>query len=161
MTLPCKTICIVFFYLLLTPVWARAQDEASLETGKTLYTTGRWTEAETAFREAVVRQPRSALTHYWLGLSLYAQERDKEALKHFQQAIKHDAKRAEGYLGVGLVYLRTPKRRINAREAIQTATRLDPDNASIQYTLALTYLDRSQLSVTRDYGMFIDGQKYL
>lgn len=134
---------------------------ALLTTGEKLYQERRFAAAESVMAQTVAQFPKSARACYWLGRAQYEQERDREALKQFERAVRLDGKLAEGYLGVGMVYLRTPKRRMDARERMEHAARLDPNNAQIQYFLALTYLDQTTLGRTRDYGVFVDGQRYL
>lgn len=132
-----------------------------LSTSEKLIQDHRFADAESVLVKTLTQFPKSARACYWLGRVRYEQERDREALNLFERAVKLDGKLAEGYLGVGLVYLRAPKRRLDARERMEHAARLDPNSAQIQYFLALTYLDQTTLGRTRDYGVFVDGQRFL
>lgn len=134
---------------------------ALLTTSEKLIEEHRFADAESVLTQTVAQFPKSAHAYYWLGRAQYEQERDREALKQFERAVRLDGKLAEGHLGVGLVHLRTPKRRLDARARMEHAARLDPNSAQIQYFLALTYLDQTSLGRTRDYGVFVDGQRYL
>ena len=121
--------CIFLTLIAAAPVYSVAQTknvQTLLEQGRTLYEAGRYAEAEAVFQQAVDLEPKSALSHYRLGMALYQQEDDKKALKHFQRTIKLKRKIPEGHIGVGLVYLRTKNRRFDARQEFRTAAKLDP-----------------------------------
>ena len=109
-------------------------------------------------QQAVRQNGKSAPAHYWLGMTLYAQYRDLEALKHFKLAVWRDRNWAPGYMGMGLVYMRTPHRRLDARKALRRAIRLDPDNADFHYTLGMTYMDQRDTAWL--IGSHHDGREF-
>ena len=129
-----------------------------LEEGKRLYELGRYTEALSLLEQAVRNNEKAAPAHYWRGMALYALSRDEEALKSFKTAVWRDKNWAPGHAGMGLVYVRMPYRRLDARMALRRALRLDPGNAEYQYIMGLTFMDQS------DKGWLIgsdpDGRKY-
>lgn len=118
--------------------------QALLEAGQSLYRAGRFPEAAGTFQRAVQLHPTSPSARYWLGMAYYVQKQDPLALEQFQHAVQLDRTSAEGHLGIGLVYLRMKHRRLDAREILREAARLDPTNAQIQYTLGLTYVEQSK-----------------
>ena len=155
--------CIFITLIAAAPVYSVSWAEnvqTLLEQGRVLYEAGRYAEAEALFQQAVELGPKSALAHYRLGMALYQQEDDKKALKYFQRTIKLQRKMPEGHIGVGLVYLRTKNRRLDARQEFRTAAKLDPKNAQIHYYLGLSYIGQNSLTKSRGYGAFKDGQKY-
>ena len=129
-----------------------------LEEGKRLYELGLYTEALSHLEQAVRNNEKAAPAHYWRGMALYALSRDEEALKSFKTAVWRDKNWAPGHAGMGLVYVRMPYRRLDARMALRRALRLDPGNAEYQYIMGLTFMDQS------DKGWLIgsdpDGRKY-
>ncbi len=69
-----------------------------------------------------------------------------EALNAFQQATRLDRKGADGYVGLRRTCLRMPNRRLDAREVLRTAVKLNPSNANAQYYLGLSYVDQKKQS---------------
>ena len=57
-----------------------------------------------SFQGAVIKNPESAVGHYYLGRFLLAQDKSKEALPHFQQSVKLDKGDAEYYFWLGVTY---------------------------------------------------------
>jgi len=96
---------------------------------------GRHDAAAQAFREAMARDPHSALVQYRLGVSLLEGNRPEEALGVLQTAAARSPMRPEAFLALGRLYRRQglPER---ATEAYQRALRADPAN-----TEALKALD--------------------
>ncbi len=129
-----------------------------LEEGKSLYEQDRYTEALPFLLQAVQQNGKSARAHYWLGMTLFALTRDEEALKAFEQVVRRDRFWAPGHMGVGLVYLRMPHRRLDARQAMREAMRLDPGNAEYQYTMGMTYMDQGDTDWL--IGSDQDGRDY-
>lgn len=115
-----------------------------LEEGKRLYTLDRYTEALPLLIQAVKQDGKSVRAQYWLGMTLYALNRNDEALEAFQQVVRRDKFWAPGYMGLGLSYLRLSNRRLDAREAMREAMRLDPGNAEYQYAMGMTYMDQGE-----------------
>ena len=127
-----------------------------LESGQILDQELRYDEAEAVYRLAVDAFPKSYLAHYRLGMALYAQARDKEAIEQFKRSSKLDKKNPAPHIGVGRAYLRMPKRRYDARTAFQRADKLAPDDADIQDYIGLTFANN--LGKRREYG--VDGRRY-
>ena len=113
----CLCLCAV-------PVIGSAQ-EADLShllvSGQEMYQDGRYDEAEAVFQQTVADFPKSYLAHYCLGMALYAQSQDKAAEKMFKKAARLDKKSPEGFIGQGLVLLRKPNRRLDARAMFKRA----------------------------------------
>ena len=155
--------CIFITLIAAAPIYPAQRVEnvqTLLDQGWALYEAGQYPEATAVYQQAVDLEPKSALAHYRLGMSLYQQENDKAALKHFKRTIKLKRKIPEGHIGVGLVYLRTKNRRLDARQELRTAAKLDPENPQVQYYLGLSYIGQNSLTKSRGYGAFKDGQKY-
>ena len=114
---------------------------SSLETGKTLYQQGRFDEALALFQQAVTRDGGSAPAHYWLGRTQYALGDFREALSSFRKTARQDKGWAPGHVGMGKTYLKLRNRKLDARNALRTAVRLDPDNADAQYHLGMSFMN--------------------
>ena len=129
-----------------------------LEEGKRLYSLDRYTEALPLLIQAVKQDGKSARAQYWLGMTLYALDRNDEALEAFRQVVRRDRFWAPGHMGLGLSYMRLPNRRLDAREAMREAIRLDPGNAEYRYAMGMTYMDQGE----EDWliGSHQDGRSY-
>ena len=110
---------------------------SSLETGKTLYQQGRFDEALALFQQSVKQDGGSAPAHYWLGMTQYALGDFREALSSFRKAMQRDKSWAPGYIGLGKTFLKLKNRKLDARNVLRTAARLEPDNADAQYHLGI------------------------
>ena len=89
-------------------------------TGKEHYRNGRWVEAETAFREADVRDPSSPWHPYNLALALSQQGRWKEAEAFLRKSVRLEP----GYAPAHLMLDRACAYRMNwsaAETAFQSA----------------------------------------
>ena len=157
-----RIFCALWSILLIARVDAQSLLETDfqslLDSGQSLYLAERFPEAETLLRQAVDQNDRSAAAHFWLGMALYEQEKDDDALEHFVRASRLEKNWAMGHFGIGLVYLRKPNRKMDARKVLRTAAKLAPDNAPIQYYLGMTFVSKN----TRDkiIGAEMDGRAY-
>jgi eukaryotic-like serine/threonine-protein kinase len=99
--------------------------------------------------EGSLTKNRTALERYWQGRALL-ERRDRsgnlrEAIAGFEEAVKHDPTFALAFAGLGEAYWlqysdsRERADSIRAEEAAREALRLDPDNATVRYSAALTY----------------------
>lgn len=129
-----------------------------LETGKSLYQQGRFDEALPLLQQAVRDEGRSAPARYWLGMAWLALGNDDEALKAFRRATQLDKHWAPGHVGMAMVYMRFPNRRLDARKALRNAIEADPDDADVHYYLGMTYMD--QVRPSRLIGSEKDGRKH-
>lgn len=135
-----------------------ASIDTYIEAGQAMYLSARYSDAEMLFRQAVGVDGDSAIARYWLGMSLYKQSLDDPALKEFQRATRIKSDWAQGYLGVGLVYLRKPNRKMDAREMLRSAAKRAPDDGQIQYYLGMTFVSANVQG--RIIGADMDGQAY-
>ena len=129
-----------------------------LEEGKRLYALDRYAEALPLLVQAAYMDGSSGRARYWLGMTFYALNRDDEALEAFEQSVRADRFWAPGHMGMGLAYMRMPNRRLDAREAMREAIRLDPGNAEYQYALGMTYMGQGE----EDWliGSHLDGRDF-
>jgi len=131
---------------------------SSHETGKSLYQQGRYAEALPYFLMAVEADGDSAPAHYWLGMGRYELGDYREALSSFRSATRQDKKWAPGHIGLGKTYLKLNYRKLDARNALRTAIRLDPDNADAQYYLGMSFMNDKKVDTI--VGSDRDGRTY-
>jgi tetratricopeptide (TPR) repeat protein len=102
---------------------------------------GREGEAEASLREAIARDPRDAVLHHVLGLSLVRQKRGEEALRELGEAVRlapADARLAYVYA----VALHDLGRRQQAIQALESALRRSPNDRNLLFVHA-SYLQEA------------------
>ena len=133
-------------------------DQGKVDAGKILYQQGRYDEALTTFQQAVSEEKTSAEARYWLGMAWFAVGDNDEALKAFRRTVQLDRNWLSGHIGMGMVYARLPKRRLDARIAYRRALEIDPGNVDAQYRMGMTYMDQERSG--RLIGSARDGRKH-
>ena len=100
--------------------------------------------AEAELREAVGAFPKSAELHRLLGLALYAQGRNTDALDEFLTAIDLSPGEESYYAGLETLLPDAGNRITAVRERLQKFIRAHPDKALGPYLLALTLPEESE-----------------
>jgi len=86
-----------------------------------------------------------AQIYYNVGVILMDQERHKEAIDYFNQAIKANPDAVENYINLGAIYLKINKTQ-QARECYEKALRLKPDDHEIQHIVSALSPDKEKSS---------------
>lgn len=135
-----KRILYILIGLLCHITMVQAQSDRQLiREGNRLYRSGKFAQAETAYRKAVSKNQQNARAVYNLGCALMKQNNDSAAIDQFTKAAEMDAdkaNRALAYHNMGVMY----QQKKNYQEAIrayQDALRNNPKDADSRYNLAL------------------------
>lgn len=107
--------------------------------GNRLYRDSAYTDAEVDFRKAVELNPRYALARYNLANTLLFQQKPKEAMKEYEQAVKLETNKArlsDNYHNMGVI-LQSQKQYGPAIECYKNALRNDPSDDESRYNLVL------------------------
>lgn len=107
--------------------------------GNRLYRDSAYTDAEVDFRKVVELNPRYALARYNLANTLLFQQKPKEAMKEYEQAVKletNKARLADNYHNMGVI-LQSQKQYGPAIECYKNALRNDPSDDESRYNLVL------------------------
>lgn len=135
-----KRILYILIGLLCHITMVQAQSDRQLiREGNRLYRSGKYAQAETAYRKAVSKNQQNARAVYNLGCALMKQHNDSAAIEQFTKAAEMDAdkaNRALAYHNMGVMY----QQKKNYQEAIrayQDALRNNPKDADSRYNLAL------------------------
>ena len=135
-----KRILYILIGLLCHITMVQAQSDRQLiREGNRLYRSGKYAQAETAYRKAVSKNQQNARAVYNLGCALMKQNNDSAAIDQFTKAAEMDAdkaNRALAYHNMGVMY----QQKKNYQEAIrayQDALRNNPKDADSRYNLAL------------------------
>lgn len=129
-----------YILIFLFPSLVMAQKEADdVKSGNRLYNKQKYTEAEIAYRKAIVKNNQSFIANYNLGNSLYKQGKIDEAIKQYQAALPmagNDKKKlaAEMHnMGNALLSMKKIKESI---DAYKLALKNNPKDNETRYNLA-------------------------
>lgn len=137
---------------------SRASSRTALEAGTALFRQEAFEEALPYFQQAVQAEGNSALAHYWLGMTQYELGDFRQALSSFRKAVQQDQNWAPGHIGMGKTYLKLKNRKLDARNALRTAVRLDQDNPDAQYYLGMSFMNEKKVDAI--VGSDRDGRTY-
>lgn len=110
-----------------------------MRAGNRLYRDSAYTDAEVDFRKAVELNPRYPLARYNLANTLLFQQKPKDAMKEYEQAVKletNKARLADTYHNMGVI-LQSQRQYGPAIECYKNALRRDPSDDESRYNLVL------------------------
>jgi len=84
-------------------------------------------------QHAIAANPRDARAPFYLGSLLYDRRRHREAIAHWQHAVKLEPRNAVAWRNLGLGYFNILKQPAKARDAYDTAFRANPKDARLLY----------------------------
>lgn len=126
--------------LLMSAVSVDAQtDRQHIRNGNGLYRSGKYADAEVAYRKAIEKNSRNPQAVYNLGNALLAQGKDSAAVRQFEEAAKLETnsyRKAKSYHNIG-VLCQSRKLFAEAIEAYKDALRLNPNDDETRYNLEL------------------------
>ncbi|MBN2491395.1 MAG: tetratricopeptide repeat protein [Planctomycetes bacterium] len=118
------------------------------------YAAGEWVEAESLTRRLLDARPSSGLEWSNLGLFLTNQRRYKEAWWAYEKALQYEPDRPDIlYAAGGLLYFYSfplDRPRDKARELLERALELAPDNLDAMENLGILCLERGELERARE-----------
>lgn len=125
--------------------------EAQYNLGLLLYQSGRLDEAETTFRSILenTRSARFSRVYYQMGMISADKGDDPAAVGFYDESLLLNPSHVPSYLNkaAALIRLHLPGK---AREALQDALKLDPDDSRIYWNIGLSYLDEENDPEARD-----------
>lgn len=128
--------------MILFALVASAQQKNSrdyLRSGNRLYRDSLYMKSEVDYRKALELDSRSARTYYNLGNALLFQQKPKEAMESYEQAVKLETnkmRQAHIYHNMGVI-LQSQKQFGPAIECYKEALRRNPADDETRYNLAL------------------------
>lgn len=134
-----KLLYILIVLLCHISVMQAQSDRQLIREGNRLYRSGKYAQAETAYRKAVSKNQQNARAVYNLGCALMKQNNDSAAIEQFTKAAEMDtdkSNRALAYHNMGVMY-QQKKNYQEAIQAYQEALRNNPKDADTRYNLAL------------------------
>jgi len=112
--------------------------------GKAFETRGELTRAAELYREAVLIEPRYAVSQYNYGLILVSLGRTDEALEHLAAAAQLDPNNADAQFNLGIFFLQQ-ERFTNAMQCFEATLKLRPNFAAGHYRLGQALAKQDQL----------------
>jgi tetratricopeptide (TPR) repeat protein len=116
----------------------------AVEMAGTLYSQGKYAQAEKVCRQLLAARPNNPDAHNILGVSLNALGRADEGIEELRKAIELAPGAASIHANLGEV-LRQLGRKDEAAEALEEAIRLEPDNAQAQNNLGITWFEHGKI----------------
>ncbi|MDY3848680.1 MAG: VWA domain-containing protein [Prevotella sp.] len=132
------TATIMMIIFMSTAAMAQS-DRDYVRQGNRLFRSGKYAEAEVAYRKAMEKNPRNPQATYNLGNSLFAQKKDSAAVVALESAAQLETSRmrkAMAYHNMGVI-CQSHQMYGEAIEAYKSALRLNPDDDTTRYNLAL------------------------
>ena len=121
-------------------LWAQKKtDRDYLRSGNRLYRDSMYTKAEVDYRKAIEANSRFPQAHFNLGNALLRQQKTKEAMQAYEQAVKVETNKgrlASIYHNMGVI-LQSSKQLPQCIEAYKQALRNNPKDDETRYNLAL------------------------
>ena len=131
------SLCLCLTVLLL---WAQKEtDRDYLRSGNRLYRDSMYTKAEVDYRKAIEANSRFPQAHFNLGNALLRQQKPKEAMQAYEQAVKVETNKgrlASIYHNMGVI-LQSQKQFGPAIECYKNALRRNPADNESRYNLVL------------------------
>ncbi len=120
--------------------WAQQKTERDyMRSGNRLYRDSMYTKAEVDYRKAIEENPRFSRVHYNLGHSLLNQQKPKEAMEAYENALKcetNKGRQASIYHNMGVI-LQSQKQFAEAIDCYKNALRRNPNDNESRYNLVL------------------------
>jgi tetratricopeptide (TPR) repeat protein len=120
-------------------VWGQETDRDYIRKGNHLFKDSAYVDAEINYRKALDANPKSTVSMYNLGNSLFQQQKAEEAIKQYDNAAKvekNKTKLAKIYHNKGTL-LQMTQDYAKAIEAYKAALRNNPKDDETRYNLAL------------------------
>ena len=120
-------------------LWGQNTDRDYLRSGNRLYRDSAYSKAEVDYRKAIELNGRSPQAYFNLGNALLRQQKPKEAMQAYEQAVKVETNKgrlASIYHNMGVI-LQSQKQFGPAIECYKNALRRNPSDDKTRYNLVL------------------------
>jgi tetratricopeptide (TPR) repeat protein len=93
-----------------------------------------WANSATLWEDSLAKDARNPLAHYNLGQTLSGQDRYREAITHYREAVGLKPDYVDAHINLGVALAETGEKE-RAMEHYRQAVELEPDNFEAQYNL--------------------------
>ena len=118
----------------------------AVEMAGTLYSQGKYAQAEKVCRQIIAARPNHPDAHNILGVSLNALGRGEEGIEVLRKAVQLAPHAASIHANLGEV-LRQSGKKEEAAAALEQAVKLEPNNAQALNNLAITYFEHGKIKL--------------
>ena len=134
-----KYIVLVLMSLFSVGVWAQKAERDFIRRGNRFFNDSVFVDAEVNYRKALEVNPKSIISMYNLGNTLFQQKKSKEAMEQYVSASKIEKdkdKLASIYHNMGVIF-QSDKDYAKAVDAYKMSLRNNPKDDETRYNLAL------------------------
>ncbi|WP_455593089.1 tetratricopeptide repeat protein [Bacteroides sp.] len=134
-----KYIVLVLMSLFSVGVWAQKAERDFIRRGNRFFNDSVFVDAEVNYRKALEVNPKSTISMYNLGNTLFQQKKSKEAMEQYVSASKIEKdkdKLASIYHNMGVIF-QSDKDYAKAVDAYKMSLRNNPKDDETRYNLAL------------------------
>ncbi|MEJ7861354.1 MAG: tetratricopeptide repeat protein [Pyrinomonadaceae bacterium] len=122
-----------------------AHFDANLSLGRAFFGNGDLTASIASFRAALKQQPQDVKANFFLASALERNGDTADALNIYRELIKNAPKLAEGYLGLGVLLVKTDGANSSeGLENLQQAVKINPNLYEAQVTLGKILLQQNK-----------------
>ncbi|MEZ6852291.1 tetratricopeptide repeat protein [Halodesulfovibrio aestuarii] len=120
----------------------------------------KYSQGQKDFEQAVAENPNDAMSHYFLGRMLLAQDKPEAALKHLKKAVALEPNDDDYQFWLGINYWSVMDYK-NERKAYLRALQLNPDSTYAHLYLGHNYLDKREWQKAYDqYQIVLRKDEY-
>ena len=124
-------------------------------TGEYYLQTEKYADGARAFRQEILKAPRSPETNYYMGRFLLAEKKHADALKHLQKAVRYRPSNAEYHFWLGVAYGASGKP-VLERKSYEKALSCNP-----RHLQSLIYLGHWHLEQKKYHSALTNYRKVL
>jgi tetratricopeptide (TPR) repeat protein len=153
-----KKAAIILIMALSVQVWSQSS-EALMATGQQMLQNGAYSQAVSAFRKVVGREPDNFEAQFNLGFALLGWGRNGNAIEEFKKALKLQPRNSQVWSNMAIAYENMGKSP-EAIGALDNAVKCDPNNITARVNLAAEYAnaDRYEQAIAQyKQVLAIDG----
>lgn len=153
-----KRAAVISIMAMSVQVWSQSS-EALMATGQQMLQNGAFSQAASAFRQVVGREPDNFEAQFNLGFAYLQWGRNGNAIEEFKKALKLQPRSSQVWSNMAIAYENMGKS-ADAIGALDNAVKCDPNNLTARVNLAAEYAnaDRLEQAITQyKQVLAIDG----
>lgn len=138
-----KTSAFLIIVVVSAQTWAQSV-ESLMETGQQMLQNGAFSQAVTAFRQVLSREPDNFEAQFNLGFAYLGWGRNSNAVEEFKKALRYQPNSSQVWSNLAIAYENLGKSS-EAIGALDQAVKYDPENNTARMNLAAEYANANHL----------------
>ncbi|MGA2506808.1 MAG: tetratricopeptide repeat protein [Chitinispirillaceae bacterium] len=139
-----KTLSVLFILLIRTATMAQSSAESLMSNGQELLQRGAYSQAVTAFKQVLAREPDFFEAQFNLGFAYLQWGNNAQAVVELKKALKLQPKNSEAWSNLAIAYDNL-NRSNDAMEALAQAVNCNPENMTARMNLAAMYANANHM----------------